>query len=247
MLLFIAIIMAAVSIPEATASTGVGNGTGSGFTGDDDERYQRLREQMVNRQIIARGVENRPTIRAMRNVPRHMFVRESERRQAYLDSPLPIGHGQTISQPFIVAYMTQLIDPEPGMKVLEIGTGSGYQAAVLAKLVRHVYTIEIVETLAVNARTRLQNLDYANVTVRHGDGHEGWPEQAPFDRIIVTAAPEEIPQALVDQLKDGGLMVIPIAEDGWAQTLYLVRKNGDQLEKTALADVIFVPMTGGDD
>ena len=211
------------------------------------EDFVAEREAMVDR-LLAEGIISKERVAdAMKAVPRHEFVLRGQVGSAYADTPLPIGEGQTITAPSIVGMMTEALDPQETHRVLEIGTGSGYQAAVLAKLVRHVYTIEIVETLAVNARTRLQNLDYANVTVRHGDGHEGWPEQAPFDRIIVTAAPEEIPQALVDQLKDGGLMVIPIAEDGWAQTLYLVRKNGDQLEKTALADVIFVPMTGGDD
>ncbi len=243
MLLFIAIIMAAVSIPEATASTGAGTGTGSGFTGDDDERYQRLREQMVNRQIIARGVENRPTIRAMRNVPRHMFVRESERRQAYLDSPLPIGHGQTISQPFIVAYMTQLIDPEPGMKVLEIGTGSGYQAAVLAEITDQVFTIEIVEELGRWGEQNLRSAGYDKVQVKLADGYHGWEEHAPFDAIVVTAAADHIPPPLVEQLRDGGRMVIPVGSPFRTQNLMLVEKRGDDIRTRNLMPVRFVPFT----
>ncbi len=209
------------------------------------EDFATERQAMVDTLLAEGIISSERVAKAMRAVPRHEFVLRGQVGSAYDDTPLPIGEGQTITAPSIVGMMTEALDPQETDRVLEIGTGSGYQAAVLAKLVRHVYTIEIRETLAVDARTRLQNLEYTNVTVRHGDGYAGWPEHAPFDRIIVTAAPEEIPQALLDQLKDGGLMVIPIAEDGWAQTLYLVKKNGDRIERTALADVIFVPMTGG--
>ncbi|MFP4249892.1 MAG: protein-L-isoaspartate(D-aspartate) O-methyltransferase [Armatimonadota bacterium] len=212
-----------------------------------DEDYEARREAMVDTLVAEGIISDARVIEAMKKVPRHEFVPRGQMGSAYEDSPLPIGEGQTITAPSVVGMMTEALQPQETHRVLEIGTGSGYQAAVLAEVVRHVYTIEIVEALATSARSRLEDLDYTNVTVRHGDGYEGWPEHAPFDRIIVTAAPEEIPPALLDQLKDGGLMVIPIAEDGWAQKLYLVEKNGDQIEKTELADVIFVPMTGGDE
>jgi protein-L-isoaspartate(D-aspartate) O-methyltransferase len=209
--------------------------------------YAAQREAMVDSLVEEGIISNERVIDAMKTVPRHQFVPAGQVGSAYDDTPLPIGEGQTISAPSIVGMMTEALQPQPTDRVLEIGTGSGYQAAVLAETVRHVYTIEILESLANTAKTRLQNLDYTNVTVRHGDGYQGWPEHQPFDKIIVTAAPEKVPQALVDQLKDGGIMIIPIAEEeGWAQKLYLMRKDGDQLEKTELADVIFVPMTGGE-
>lgn len=209
--------------------------------------YAAQRDAMVNTLLEEGIITSAPVAEAMRSVERHKFVPQGQVGSAYDDTPLPIGGGQTISAPSIVGMMTEALQPQETDRVLEIGTGSGYQAAVLAKLVRHVYTIEIVESLATSAETRLQDLGYTNVTVRHGDGYEGWAEHQLYDKIIVTAAPEEIPQALLDQLKDGGLMVIPITEDGWAQKLYLVKKNGDQLEKTELADVIFVPMTHGEE
>ncbi len=210
---------------------------------NDDEQYRQLREQMVNRQIIARGVENRATIRAMGNVPRHMFVRASERRQSYMDSPLPIGYGQTISQPFIVAYMTQLIDPEPGMKVLEIGTGSGYQAAVLAEITDQVFTIEIVEELGDWGEQNLRNAGYDKVQVKRADGYHGWEEHAPFDAIVVTAAADHIPPPLVEQLRDGGRMVIPVGSPFRTQNLMLVEKRGDDIRTRNLMPVRFVPFT----
>lgn len=208
--------------------------------------YAAEREAMVDSLVEEGIITDARVADALRAVPRHEFVPQGQVSSAYDDTPLPIGEGQTISAPSIVGMMTEALRPQPTDRVLEIGTGSGYQAAVLAKLVRHVYTIEILEPLATSAKARLQAMGYENVTVRHGDGYLGWPEHAPFDKIIVTAAPNEVPQALVDQLKDGGLMVIPIAEEGWAQKLYLIKKNGDQLEKTELADVIFVPMTHGE-
>ncbi|MFW5868699.1 MAG: protein-L-isoaspartate(D-aspartate) O-methyltransferase [Armatimonadota bacterium] len=209
------------------------------------DEYEALRDEMVNTLAEEGVISSERVMEAMKTVPRHQFVPRGQVASAYDDAPLPIGEGQTITAPSVVGMMTEALEPRPTDRVLEIGTGSGYQAAVLAELVRHVYTIEIIEELAVSAKNRLEGLDYTNITVRHGDGYEGWPEHAPFDRIIVTAAPEEIPQTLIDQLKDGGLMIIPIAEDGWAQKLYLVEKDGDQITKTELADVIFVPMTGG--
>ncbi len=179
----------------------------------------------------------------MDKVPRHEFVPEQLRPLAYDDGPLPIGHGQTISQPYIVAFMTERLEPRPGDRVLEIGTGSGYQAAVLAELVAEVYTIEIIEPLARHAEADLQRLGYKNVKVRAGDGYKGWPDAAPFDAIIVTCAPEKVPQPLIDQLKDGGRMIIPVGEMG-NQELVLLTKKGKQLEKRAVLSVRFVPMTG---
>ena len=167
-------------------------------------QYDSLREQMVREQIAERGIRDPQVLRAMRTVPRHLFVPEEEAHLAYEDHPLPIGYDQTISQPYIVALMTELLRPQKGQKVLEVGTGSGYQAAVLAEIVDTLFTIEIVAPLATEATERLRRLNYTNVVVRFGDGYAGWPDHAPFDGIIVTAAPEEIPQPLVDQLKEGG-------------------------------------------
>jgi protein-L-isoaspartate(D-aspartate) O-methyltransferase len=182
-------------------------------------------------------------VEAMRNTPRHEFVVLAQRRQAYLDMALPIGDQQTISSPLIVSQMTQALDPQPGDKVLEIGTGSGYQAAVLSPLVKDVYTIEIVESLGKTAARTLKRLSYDNVHVKVGDGYLGWPEHAPFDKIIVTCSPEKVPQPLTDQLADGGLMVVPVGER-YSQTLYLFRKKGGKLESEALIPTLFVPMTG---
>lgn len=202
------------------------------------------REAMVERQIAARGIRHPGVLKAMRSVPRHEFVPPDFQRQAHEDSPLPIGHGQTISQPYIVALMTELLDPKPEDQVLEIGTGSGYQAAILSPLVKKVFTIEIVEPLAESARQTLRRLGFRNVEVRAGDGYAGWPEAAPFQGIIVTCAPEAIPQPLIEQLDEGGRMVIPVGPEGGAQELVLVRKRNGQLEKERVLPVRFVPMTG---
>lgn len=207
------------------------------------DEYAAQREAMVDRLVAAGIISDETVINAMKAVPRHLFVPPGQVGSAYQDRPLPIGEGQTISAPGIVGMMTQALRPKPTDRVLEIGTGSGYHAAVLATLVDHVYTIEIIESLAVSARERLTRLGYDNVTVKYGDGYLGWVEHAPFDSIIVTCAPDEVPQPLVDQLKEGGLMVIPVAEEGWAQKLYLIEKRDGQLQTTDLADVIFVPMT----
>ena len=207
--------------------------------------YAVLRDRMVAEQIAAPGrdITNARVLAAMRKVPRHEFVPESVRKQAYADFPLPIGHSQTISQPFIVAFMTEQLDPQPGERVLEIGTGSGYQAAILAEMGATVYTIEIVEPLAKRASEDLKRLGYTNVLTRAGDGHRGWPEAAPFDAIIVTCAPEKVPAALKEQLKDGGRMIIPVG-GRWNQELILLRKRGEQLVEKTVLPVLFVPMTG---
>jgi protein-L-isoaspartate(D-aspartate) O-methyltransferase len=178
----------------------------------------------------------------MATVPRHEFVPESLRKFAYWDEPLPIGYGQTISQPFIVAFMTEQLNPKPTDRVLEIGTGSGYQAAILSRLVAEVYTIEIIEPLAKRAEADLRRLGFLNVKVLAGDGYKGWPEYAPFDSVIVTCAPDHIPQALIDQLQDDGRMIIPVGALG-DQKLYLLRKHGAKIEQQAVLPVFFVPMT----
>jgi protein-L-isoaspartate(D-aspartate) O-methyltransferase len=211
----------------------------------DKDPLAAARIRMVRDQLSGpgRAITNTRVLAAMRKVPRHQFVPERYRSQAYEDAPLPIGYGQTISQPYVVAFMTEQLDPKPTDRVLEIGTGSGYQAALLAELVAEVYTIEIIGPLAQRAETDLKRLGYKNVTVRAGDGYKGWPEAAPFDAIIVTCAPENVPQPLVEQLKDGGRMIIPVGPAG-NQELVLLRKQGNRLEKRATLPVSFVPMTG---
>ena len=205
--------------------------------------WRELSGEMVDKEIVAAGVTNERVIRAMRDTPRHEFVPKNQRDFAYLDMALPIGDAQTISPPFIVAYMTQEINPQPTDRVLEIGTGSGYQAAILSPLVKDVYTIEIVESLSSRATRDLKRLGYKNVFTRAGDGYLGWPEAAPFDKIIVTCSPEKVPQPLVDQLRDGGLMIVPVGER-YQQNLYLMRKVGGKLKSEALRATLFVPMTG---
>ncbi|MDZ7317327.1 MAG: protein-L-isoaspartate(D-aspartate) O-methyltransferase [candidate division KSB1 bacterium] len=206
------------------------------------EELQKQREKMVQFQIKARGVSDPKVLQAMLRVPRHEFVPATYRDDAYEDFPLPIGYGQTISQPYIVAYMTEALHLKGGEKVLEIGTGSGYQAAVLAEIAGQVYSIEIVEPLCREAAQRLQQLGYANVSVRCGDGYAGWPEAAPFDAIILTAAPEEIPQPLVEQLGEGGRMILPLGR--FSQNLVLLTKQEGKVNKRNLLPVRFVPMTG---
>jgi protein-L-isoaspartate(D-aspartate) O-methyltransferase len=205
--------------------------------------YQAERERMVRDQIQARGVHQPEVLQAIRSTLRHLFVPQPLRSQAYQDRPLPIGSGQTISQPYIVAFMTELLEPSKGQKVLEIGTGSGYQAAVLAALVGHVYTMEIVSGLARSAAALLKSLEVRNVTVRSGDGYRGWPEEAPFDRIILTAAPPEIPHALIDQLRPGGIMVAPVGSSPVMQRLVFIRKGPDgKIRTRSVIPVAFVPM-----
>jgi protein-L-isoaspartate(D-aspartate) O-methyltransferase len=183
-------------------------------------------------------------LKAMREVERHLFVPEALRRSAYEDHPLPIGHGQTISQPYIVAAMTEMLDPKPSDRVLEIGTGSGYQAAVLAKLVNHVYTIELVEPLGRQAQERLAALGYRNVTVRIGDGYEGWPEEAPFDKILLTAAPPDVPAKLIGQLKPGGRLVAPVGT-GWQELVVIDKDAKGGVRRRTEFPVMFVPMVPG--
>lgn len=198
---------------------------------------------MVAEQIVGRGVSDPVVLEAMRAVPRHRFVTEEWQDQAYADHPLPIGHGQTISQPYIVALMSEALDIEPGAKVLEIGTGSGYQAAVLAEMGVEVYSIEIVPELEERAATTLRDLGYAAAT-RAGDGYFGWPEEAPFDAIIVTAAPDHVPQPLVEQLAPGGALVIPVGPIGAVQTLWRFTNGADgELLAESLGAVTFVPFT----
>jgi protein-L-isoaspartate(D-aspartate) O-methyltransferase len=199
---------------------------------EEIDLYAAAREQMVERGIIAYGIVSPEVIAVMRRVPRHQFVPEEYKHLAYADNPLPIGYGQTISQPYIVALMTQELDVEAGDKVLEIGTGSGYQAAVLGELVIEVFTIEIIEPLANEAERRLGELAYEGVHVRNADGYFGWPEEAPFDAIIVTAAPDHIPQSLLQQLKIGGVLVIPVT-----------RLSSDEFQSASLGGVRFVPFT----
>ncbi len=207
------------------------------------DEYQRQRERLVTEEIEAAGVTDPRVLASMRSTPRHEFIPEKQRQYAYLDAALPIGSRQTISPPFVVAYMTEQLRPEPEEKVLEIGTGSGYQAAVLSPLVAEVYTIEIVDRLAKRAERTLRRLGYRNVHVKSGDGFLGWPEHAPFDKIIVTCSPESIPQPLVDQLRERGEMIIPVGER-YQQNLFRVVKRDGRLERTPLQATLFVPMTG---
>jgi protein-L-isoaspartate(D-aspartate) O-methyltransferase len=204
--------------------------------------WQRERARMVDEQIRARDIRSPRVLDAMRAVPRHLFVPDPQRRDAYGDYPLPIGHDQTISQPYIVAFMTEALEVGAGDRVLEIGTGSGYQAAVLSTLAKDVYTIEIVAPLADRARETLASLGYRNVHVRSGNGYLGWPEHAPFDRIMVTAAPDEVPPVLVQQLKVGGLMAIPVGTI--SQELRVMRRTATGTETLRTLPVRFVPMTG---
>ncbi len=211
-----------------------------------EDRFTVQRNAMVQEQIADRGITDPEVLRAMRMVPRHLFVPDGLRSRAYDDTPLPIGHGQTISQPYIVAYMTEVLKVGKGDSVLEIGTGSGYQAAVLSPLVKKVYTMEIIPELAASSKERLKKLGYSNVEVKEGDGYHGWPEKAPFDAIIVTAAAGHIPPPLIRQLKNGGRMVIPVGGFFMVQNLVLVSKDRKgEITTRNLLPVRFVPLTGG--
>jgi protein-L-isoaspartate(D-aspartate) O-methyltransferase len=207
------------------------------------QRYDTLREIMVATKVQAEGITNPAVLKALRTVPRHEFVPQGQRASAYEDVALPIGNQQTISPPYIVAYMTESLDPQPEDRVLEIGTGSGYQAAVLAEIVKEVYSIEIVSPLAKQAQRRLKDLGYDNVHVLDGDGYKGWAEHAPFDKIIVTCSPENVPTPLIEQLKEGGQMIIPVGER-YQQSFHLLKKEDGKLIDERLISTLFVPMTG---
>lgn len=227
-----------VSLLVAWLFTGVPTVDGQ----DDDLFFQQARQKMVDRQIRARGVRHQAVVEAMANVPRHRFVPQPLQTMAYVDHPLLIGHEQTISQPYIVAKMSELLDVGPGQKVLEVGTGSGYQAAVLAHMGADVYSIEIIPALGQRARKTLAGLGYRRVHVAIGDGYLGWPDHAPFDGIIVTCAPSHIPQPLQDQLAEGGRLVIPVGPAGKRQELVLLRKVDGKIQKEKVFPVRFVPM-----
>ncbi|HEX3127729.1 MAG TPA: protein-L-isoaspartate(D-aspartate) O-methyltransferase [Thermoanaerobaculia bacterium] len=221
-------------------------GTWSAFAGTLEQRgddFGGARRRMVQEQLRARGVEDRRVLSAMEQVPRHLFVPEEVRDRAYSDHPLPIGEGQTISQPYIVGLMTQLLGVKPGDKILEIGTGSGYQAAVLSRVASEVYTIEIVKPLGEQAERTLSRLGYSNIHTRIGDGYQGWREAAPFDGIIVTAAPPEVPKPLLDQLAVGGNLVVPVGDSWQDLKVYTKQKDGSFHQRKVLP-VRFVPMTG---
>jgi protein-L-isoaspartate(D-aspartate) O-methyltransferase len=220
--------------------------TGCGQQVPSSADFAAQRKQMVQQQLKPRGIKDERVLAAMAKVPRDEFVPVDERGDAYEDGPLPIGYDQTISQPYIVAFMTEQLRPKPADRVLEIGSGSGYQAAILAELVADVYTIEIIEPLAKTAEATLQHLGYRNVHLKVGDGYRGWPEEAPFDAIIVTCAPDKVPQPLADQLKEGGRMVIPVGER-FAQQLYLLEKKNGQLKESVTLPVRFVPMVRSKD
>lgn len=218
---------------------------GVGVAQDTGDTRANERHTMVERHIAGEGIEDQAVLEAMRSIPRHEFVLPRYRDQAYANRPLPIRHGQTISQPYIVAYMTAALELKADHRVLEVGTGSGYQAAVLAEIVESVYTVEIIKALAQSARDTLQELEYDNVSVRQGDGYFGWPDTAPFDAIIVTAAAGHIPSPLVEQLQPGGRMIIPVGPVFAVQTLILVTKSPDgEVRTEQLLPVRFVPMTG---
>jgi protein-L-isoaspartate(D-aspartate) O-methyltransferase len=204
--------------------------------------FAAQRDRMVQEQIESRGVRHPEVLRAMRATPRHLFVPEAIRALAYGDRPLPIGYGATISQPYIVALMTELLQPQKRHRALEIGTGSGYQAAVLSQLVSHVYTIEIVPELARSARQTLTGLGYSNITVRQGDGYKGWPEMAPFDTIVVTAAPPEVPQVLIDQLAKRGRLIAPVGKTSDQQLVLIERRADGSIRRSTEGPVVFVPM-----
>jgi protein-L-isoaspartate(D-aspartate) O-methyltransferase len=213
----------------------------------DDDRWRAARERLVADHLIPQGIGDSATLAAMRAVPRHLFVPAGQQPYAYDNTPLPIGHDQTISQPVIVALMTQLVGPRPGLRVLEVGTGSGYQAAVLAETGARVWTIEIFRALADEAKGRLARLGYRNVTVRHGDGYAGWPTEAPFDAIVVTAGADSIPPALIEQLAPGGRLVMPVGDPLLDQELVLVEKDASgRIASRRLLPVRFVPLLRGE-
>jgi len=206
------------------------------------QNFEKLRNDMVEEQLVARNIKSKAVLDAMRTVPRHLFVPKDLQGNAYNDSPLAIGLGQTISQPYIVAFMTEQLEPFPGMKILEIGTGSGYQAAILAHLGCRVYTIELLEELAAGAAKILAGLNFNNVKTKSGNGYSGWPEEAPFDAVIITAAPDKIPEKLIEQLKDDGKMIVPVGPVYSPQSLKFITKKDKRIIEKDLLPVLFVPM-----
>ncbi|MFA5014998.1 MAG: protein-L-isoaspartate(D-aspartate) O-methyltransferase [Actinomycetota bacterium] len=210
------------------------------YSSSEIQKYESMREHMIRDQIISRGIKDKKVLDALRKVPRDYFVDETYKSSSYEDRPLPIGSGQTISQPYIVALMTESLELTGNEKVLEIGTGSGYQAALLAEIAREVYTVEVNTSLYEKNKELLKK--YKNIKMSNHDGYSGWEEYAPYDRIIVTAAPDHIPQSFVDQLKEGGIMVIPVGPSSWNQILYKVIKRGNSIKKIALCSVAFVPL-----
>ncbi len=216
---------------------------GSQAEGQRTSAIDQVRQRMVQTEVVGRGITTPRVVNAMGQVPRHLFVPANQRKFAYYDAALPLGHGQTITSPFVVAFMTEQLDPQATDRVLEIGTGSGYQASVLSRIVGEVYSIEIVRPLGERAARTISQLKYDNVHTKIGDGYQGWPEHAPFDKIIVTCSPEKVPPALVSQLKEGGRLIVPLGER-FQQTLYLFRKINGQLEREKLEATFFVPMTG---
>jgi len=239
-------LLVSVVVLSASCSFPVARNTPASPEAGDGETEQTVqaRVSMVENQIEARGVKDEAVLAALRAVPRHEFVPDEYQDSAYADHPLPIGHGQTISQPYIVGLMTEALQLEPGARVLEIGTGSGYQAAILGEMGMQVFTIEIVPELAEQAAQRLDELGYENITALNADGYFGWEENAPFDAIIVTAAPDHLPQPLADQLAEGGRLIVPIGPVGSVQTLWLFEKVEGELQATNLGGVSFVPLTG---
>ncbi|MDR7419082.1 MAG: protein-L-isoaspartate(D-aspartate) O-methyltransferase [Armatimonadota bacterium] len=235
------VLIAAVLAAAGLLGAGAPGGSRAGAAAATDP-FADARRAMVEQQIRARGIRDERVLRAMLTVPRHRFVDARYQLQAYDDYPLPIGYGQTISQPYIVALMSQEAAVRPGHRVLEVGTGSGYQAAILAELTVHVYTIEIIEPLALTAARRLRELGYDQVRTRTGDGYGGWPEAAPFDAILVTAAPDHVPPPLIRQLKDGGRLIVPVGPPGLVQTLWRITKVREQVKSTSLGEVMFVPL-----
>lgn len=217
----------------------------TGFSSFQDNDYRKARNRMVEYQLEARGISDKTVLNAFSEVKRDKFVSDRYKSSAYGDSPVPIGYGQTISQPYIVAYMTEIIEPDKDDKVLEIGTGSGYQAAILSEIVKEVYTIEIIPELGQKAKQRLKNLGYKNVSVKIADGYYGWEEHAPYDAVIVTAASEYIPPPLIEQLKEGGKMIIPVGSPFLTQQLMLVEKKNGEIKSESLMPVAFVPFTRG--
>ncbi|MFT5323389.1 MAG: protein-L-isoaspartate(D-aspartate) O-methyltransferase [Planctomycetaceae bacterium] len=232
-----------LSLPTLLLTLAVALATASNSSIGADDKYREARAKMVAQDVAGEGISNRLVLHALNTVKRHEFVPSKLYREAYIDKALPIGYQQTISPPFVVAYMTQALDPKPTDKVLEIGTGSGYQAAVLAEIVKEVYSIEIVPQLSREATRRLSKLGYDNVHTLAGDGYKGWPEHAPFDRIIVTCSPERVPQPLIDQLREGGRMIVPLGQR-YQQVFYLFEKKDGKLVPEKLIPTLFVPMTG---